>query len=223
MSDLFGTSNPTQTTLDYPVALTERYRPQHVSNFVGLAKPKTLCSKLAAKPFASAWLFIGPSGTGKTTMGLALADMIPAELHHIPSQDCNLANIEAKCQTCHYVPQQGKKMHLILVDEADRMSDAAQVALLSKLDSTNFPPDTIFVFTCNDSSRLEPRFLSRLRVVEFSSYGMAAETADLLSRIWAENAPTGSASPNFQRIVKDSNNNVRESLMRLETELMLAS
>jgi hypothetical protein len=105
-------------------------------------------------------------------------------------------------------------MHLVLVDEADRMSDAAQVSLLSKLDATNFPPSTIFIFTSNDSARL--------RVVDFSSYGLAAETTELLARIWNENAPSSTPAPNFARLVKNSNNNVRESLMRLETELMLA-
>ena len=88
--------------------------------------------------------------------------MIPAEVHHIPSQECTVSNIQEKRRICQYVPSAGNKMHMILVDEADRMSDAAQVALLSQLDSTNFPPDTIFIFTCNDSTRLEPRFLSRL-------------------------------------------------------------
>jgi len=92
------------------------------------------------------------------------------------------------------------------------MSDAAQVSLLSKLDSTNFPPQTIFIFTCNDSTRLEPRFLSRLSVLEFSSYGIAKDAADLLARVWdSETSPT-SEKPNFQRIVKESNNNVREAL-----------
>ncbi len=35
-------------------------------------------------------------------------------------------------------------------------------------------------------------------------------------------APSGAVPPDFARIVKNSNNNVRESLMKLETELMLA-
>jgi len=147
-------------------------------------------------------------------MAMALAEMIPAEIHHIPSQECNLENIERVRRTCQYVPMAGCKMHLVLVDEADRMSDAAQVSLLSKLDATNFPPSTIFIFTSNDSARL--------RVVDFSSYGLAAETTELLARIWNENAPSSTPAPNFARLVKNSNNNVRESLMRLETELMLA-
>jgi replication-associated recombination protein RarA len=223
MTDLFGNIQPSQTDLDFPVALTERYRPHSITEFAGLSKPKALCAKLAAKPFPSAWLFIGPSGTGKTTMAMALAEMIPAELHHIPSQECTLANIEEKRAICQRVPWYGFKMHMVLVDEADCMSAAAQVSLLSKLDATNFPPATIFIFTCNDTTRLEPRFLSRCRVVEFSSYGIQAEAADLLKRIWDDNAPATSPAPNFARIVKEQNGNIRASLMELETALMLAS
>jgi replication-associated recombination protein RarA len=208
-----------QPAFDFPAALTERYRPRTISEFVGLDKPKKILARLAAKPFESAWLFIGPSGTGKTTMALALAAAIPAELHHIPSQECNLETIERVRRTCQYVPMAGCKMHLILVDEADRMTDAAQISLLSKLDSTNFPPNTIFVFTCNASDRLEARFLSRLRTIEFSSYGISGDAAALLQRIW-DAETDGAAAPNFARIVKDSSNNVRESLMRLETEIM---
>jgi len=212
-------NNFSQSALDFPQQLTEKYRPQTIDSFVGLEKPKKILSKLAANPFPSAWLFIGPSGTGKTTMALALAAAIPAELHHVPSQECNLENIERIRRTCQYVPMQGCRMHLILIDEADRMTDAAQISLLSKLDATNFPPNTVFIFTCNASDRLEARFLSRLRTIEFSSYGIAKDAAQLLDDIWNHEAPNAE-KPNFSRIVKESNNNVRESLMRLETELM---
>jgi len=51
--------------------------------------------------------------------------------------------------------------------EADGMTNPAQLALLSKLDATAFPPNTIFVFTCNGTDGLEPRFISRCRTVEF--------------------------------------------------------
>jgi replication-associated recombination protein RarA len=229
MFDLFGNSNP-QSELSFPVSLTEKYRPRTMAEFVGLAKPKALCAKLAANPFPSAWLFIGPSGTGKTTMAMAIGEMVPAEVHHIPSQECNLANLERVCRTCAYVPAMGKRMHLILVDEADQMSLAARLFLLSKLDSTALMPNTIWIFTANSKERLkepgeegEGRFLSRVKVVEFSSYGIAADTAALLQRIWDENAPNTAAAPNFARLVKDSSNNVRAAIMALELELMMAS
>jgi replication-associated recombination protein RarA len=223
MSDLFGSIHSTQPSLDFPATLAERYRPLTISSFIGLAKPKAICASLASRPMPSAWRFVGPSGTGKTTLAIALAEAIPAEIHHIQSQECNLDNLERVCRTCQYVPMAGCKMHLILVDEADQMSAAAQLYLLSKLDTTAKLPNTIWIFTCNETNRLQDRFLSRTLPVEFSSYGLAAEAGALLSKIWAANAPAGSTAPNFARIVKDSNNNVRESLMKLETELMLAS
>jgi len=80
---------------------------------------------------------------------------------------------------------------------------------------------TIFIFTANDTGTLEPRFLSRVRVLEFSSYGMRGELAALLSRVWE--AETGSAgSLNWERIAKESNTNVRDALQVLEVELLAA-
>jgi hypothetical protein len=99
------------------------------------------------------------------------------------------------------------------------MTPAAQLALLSKLDATDAPPNTIWVFTCNVTDGLEPRFLSRTRQIEFSSYGLANEAARLLEAIWQREAH-GAAAPNFARIVKDSANNLRDALMYLETELL---
>src|SRR6266567_774548 len=90
MFDLFDS----QPSLDFPLSLTEKYRPRTIGDFAGLAKPKAIIAKLAAHPFESAWLFVGPSGTGKTTMAAALAELIPAEVHHIPSQECDLATLE---------------------------------------------------------------------------------------------------------------------------------
>lgn len=230
MTNLFGIESPQQNDMDFPESLSERYRPRAIADFVGLEKPKAICSKIAARPFQSQWIFVGPSGTGKTAMALALAELIPAELHHIPSQNCNLAELERVCRTCQYVPMAGKKMHLILVDEADQMSQAARMFLLSKLDSTSPLPNTIWIFTANSTEKLreigeegQGRFLSRVKEINFSSYGIAAQTTELLARIWKENAPATAPAPNFARIVKESNNNVRESLAKLEVELMLAA
>jgi replication-associated recombination protein RarA len=206
------------TTLPFPMPLAEKYRPRAISDFVGLDKPKRILGKFATNPYQSAWIFIGPPGTGKTTMALALAEMVRAEVHHIPSQQCNVANVEDVIRQCWYVPVSGG-FHLVLVDEADKMSNAAQLHFLSKLDATAFPPQTIFIFTCNATDGLETRFLSRTRQIEFSSYGMASEATQLLESIWEREA-NGASAPNFARIVKESLNNVRDALMTLETELL---
>jgi replication factor C small subunit len=206
------------TTLPFPMPLAEKYRPHAVDDFIGLDKPKRILGKFATNPYRSAWIFIGPPGTGKTTMALALAEMLGAEVHHIPSQQCNVANVEDVIRQCWYVPASGG-FHLVLVDEADKMSNAAQLHFLSKLDATAFPPQTIFVFTCNATDGLESRFLSRTRQIEFSSYGMSSEATRLLESI-CEREANGACAPNFARIVKESSNNVRDALMTLETELL---
>lgn len=202
--------------------ITERHRPRTIDTFIGLDKPKRMCARLAAQPFASSWIFTGEPGLGKTTIALALAEQMPAELHHIPSQDCNLETLKSVVASCHYVPREGCRMHLVLVDEADRMTASAQLYLLSKLDSTAFPPNTIFIFTCNATDSLEPRFLSRCGIVEFSSYGNAKDAAALLERVWNEDAPQGAEAPNFARIVKENNGNIRAALMKLQSDMMIA-
>jgi replication-associated recombination protein RarA len=216
-----------QIMFDFPQPLAEKYRPQRIADFVGLEKAKRIVSKLAANPYPSSWLFVGASGTGKTSMALALATGMPAELHHIPAKECTLETVQEVCRQCYYSPRQPDnwkpvRFHLVLVDEADQMSYPAQLAFLSKLDATAFPPNTIFIFTCNATDSLEKRFLSRCRSIEFSSYGMAGEITGLLSSIWDRETDNPVERPNFQRIVKDSCNNVRDALMTLEVEILSA-
>ncbi len=166
-------------------------------------------------------MFNGPSGTGKTTFALALANQLQAELHHITSKTCTLETIQATRATCQRVPVMGCKRHLILIDEADTMSIAAQNCLLSYMDGTDEAPDTIIVYTSNDSSVFQDKFLSRCMEYEFTSYGIAKDAADLLATIWSIEA-SDSPAPNFARIVKDTNNNIRKSLMKLQAELLSA-
>jgi DNA polymerase III delta prime subunit len=153
---------------------------------------------------------------GKTTLALALATDLDGELHHIPSQKCTVEAVEAVRKRCAYVPMTGKRFHVVLVDEADSMSGAAQDAFLSLLDETARPADTIFVFTCNETESLKTRFRSRCFQLDFSSWGVAKDATELLSNVWSHEASPDKPAPNFARIVKEANNNIRTALMELE-------
>jgi len=215
----FAAKSIPEGTFAFPQSLAEKYRPKTLGDFIGLEKPKRILSKFAVNPYPSAWLFVGPSGVGKTDVAQALCEQIRGELHHIPSQKCTVEAIEKACHNCHYLPFSAGGFHVVLCDEADWMTRAAQLALLSKLDATAFPPNTIFIFTCNSTEGLEPRFLSRCRVIEFSSYGMANDIAAYLEMVWHAEGGNGNA-PDLVRLAKECRNNVRDCLMRLETELL---
>lgn len=121
-------------------------------------------------------------------MALAICKAVAGELHHTTSQSCDLATVKTVTEGCQYYPRvfetgQAGRFHFVLVDEADRMSYPAQLAFLSKLNGTAFPPNTIFVFTCNAVDSLENRFFSRCRRVDFSSYGLPEGIAGLLQRV----------------------------------------
>lgn len=206
----------TTPTLAFPQSLSEKYRPRRIADFIGLEKQRKILSKLTAHPFASAWLFVGASGTGKTSIALAIAAELGAEVHHVGSQQCKLETLETVVRQCNFVPLSGG-FHVVICDEADAMSDAAQKYLLSKLDSSEPVPNTIWIFTANTTDKLETRFLSRCRVLEFSAYGLNGDLVALLRRVWQAET-NGAPEPTWKTIT--AGNNVRGSLHALETEMM---
>ena len=220
MSTLFAMDS--QHNLQFPQSLTEAYKPRSIGEFVGLDKQKAIIEKLIASPRPCGLLFMGPAGTGKTSMAFAYAKAIQAEIHHVPSQDCNLETLQSISAMCHRVPydfQTGTpcKWHVVIIDEADEMSRAAQTFLLSRLDGSNPCPTTIWVLTANADDRFEPRFLSRLiKLPTFNGYGMGKSVRDLLAKIWAERG-NGAPEPDYARM---PTGNVREALQALEVELL---
>jgi len=203
--------------------LVEKYRPSTIDAFIGIDDARADAADLVANPYSGAWIFCGASGTGKTTLAMAIAAELGAEVHHIASQNCSVDTVKQLRHTLAYKPMFGAKWSVVIVDEADEMSGAAENAWLSLTDSTNRPTDTIIIFTCNSTEKLKDRFLSRCEKVKFSNNGIQPAIAELLAQTWETETGGASPAPNFARIAKDALGNVRESLQVLQKHIRRAS
>jgi hypothetical protein len=231
----FDFGEPKQNGFDYPVPLVEKYQPRKIADFIGLEGPKRVFENLVKAPRPGAVLLVGPAGCGKTTLAMAFAEELPGTLHHVSSQKCDVAALDRLTDLLAYYPSRGK-FHVVKVDEADQMTDKAQLQLLSKLDSTGWlkpvfgggfergpAPPVIWIFTCNGRgedgttppSTFEPRFLSRCLVVGCEKPELA-EIAQFLRRIWSLEGGDASADPSP---LAEGCDGVRDALTKLEVAL----
>jgi len=200
------------------LSLCEKYNPLRIADFVGLAEPKVILQKMAAQPHGRAFLFEGKSGSGKTAMAHAFAAAIPAEIHVLAASEYTRDNVAKLWAACQYAPKMGFRMHLVLVDQADTLSRNHQMDLRSKIDGSERLESVIWVFTAIPTTRLEAGFRSRCMQLKFSTYGNSKAAAELLERVWRAEAPTAPV-PNFARVIKEANGNIRAALMELELRM----
>jgi hypothetical protein len=229
---------PLQAGFQFQATLAERYQPRTVDGFVGLSGVKRLFSGLVEKPKPCGILCIGEAGVGKSAMAMAFAEQLPGSLQQINGAKCTLKEIDAMRDRFAYYPPKGK-FWICLVDEADQMTEMAQLQLLSHLDGTaslkpmwgggferGEPHPIIWIFTCNGRgpqqldppASLLPRFRSRCLIVPFA-VPTPGELAIYLERVWA--AERGPATPDgYFDFIASYRVGVRDALMRLEVDLL---
>ncbi len=199
------------------IALTTKHQPKRIADFAGLKRAKAIMSHVVANPRPDAFLLHGAAGSGKTTMALALCEELNGQLIHIPSSECSVDKVRWLRDVTASYPMFGD-WYVVVCDECDKMSPAAQVAFLSLLDATGMPQNTVFVFTCNATKGLEDRFISRCKAIEFPAC-TGPEVSNFLFGVWVKETGSFEAPP-MRELIEASAGNIRGALNALEMELI---
>jgi len=106
----------------------------------------------------------GPSGTGKTTLALLLANTYTDDMLFVRASVNNTIDFIRNDVTdfCSNAGWDG--IQVVIFDEAERLTKDAQEALRNVMDT--FGSSVRFIFTCNEVRRIRDAIKSRAQIVE---------------------------------------------------------
>ena len=157
-------------------ALYRRYRPKTLSEVVGQEQITTvLQNSLKNGKLAHAYLFIGPRGTGKTSVARILAHEINNFPYELEDDYLDIIEIDAASNTgvdnirdlrekAIIAPTKGK-YKVYIIDEVHMLSKSAFNALLKTLEEP--PEHVVFIMATTDAYKVPITITSRSQVYTF--------------------------------------------------------
>lgn len=151
-------------------SLAVKYRPKCWEDVTEQSVVKDILeNQVRTKTVQSAYLFTGPSGTGKTTSARIFANMInegkgnPIEVD--AASNSGVDNIRQIIDDAKRKPLDAE-YKIFIVDECHSLSDSSWQALLKTLEEP--PKFTIFIFCTTNPEKIPPTILSRVQRFQFN-------------------------------------------------------
>jgi DNA polymerase-3 subunit gamma/tau len=160
------------------IVSARKYRPQTFKDVVGQqAITNTLLNAIETNHLASALLFTGPRGVGKTTCARILARKINQPGYDDPTEDFafNVFELDAASNNSVddirnlidqvRIPPQTGQYKVYIIDEVHMLSSAAFNAFLKTLEEP--PKHAIFILATTEKHKIIPTILSRCQIFDF--------------------------------------------------------
>ena len=160
------------------VVSARKYRPQTFKDVVGQqAITNTLLNAIETNHLASALLFTGPRGVGKTTCARILARKINQPGYDDPNEDFAFNVFELDAASNNGVddirsiidqvriPPQAGQYKVYIIDEVHMLSTPAFNAFLKTLEEP--PKHAIFILATTEKHKILPTILSRCQIFDF--------------------------------------------------------
>lgn len=159
----------------------EKYRPETLSSVIGHEDKIATLTALADRNELPHLLFVGPPGTGKTTLILSLARHMYGENYRKYIRDINGSSdrgIETiRSTVCNFIQTKSDRVKLVILDEAEALTNDAQGALKSVIETNS--KLARFCLICNDASKIIHALHSRCMKFSF----MYLDQASIYSRV----------------------------------------
>lgn len=220
--------------MDNFVVSARKYRPQRFEDVVGQQSiADTLKLAIKNQKLASAYLFCGPRGVGKTTCARIFAKAINCLDPHADGEACeqcdscisfneqrsvniqelnaaannSVEDIRAIIEQVRIPPQLGK-YKVIILDEVHMLSQAAGNALLKTLEEP--PSYVIFILATTEKQKIMQTILSRCQIFDFNRM----EIGDIVSnlRMIAQNEGITAHDDALNLIAQKADGGMRDAL-----------